>query len=412
VADEGTRSINLELERLLSEEPAQVLARERALADEFASSGTPLVLFGAGNLGRKTLRGLRGLGLNCVAFSDNAEALWGREVEGLPVLCPSEAAARFGSRAAFVVTIWRGESADPMRALVQQLQGLGCERVVTFVPLYWRDPAAFLPHYTIDSPHKVIAQAAAIRGAFALWADAASSREYVAQLRFRLRADFDALPSPVSHDIYFPDDLVAFSSDEVFADCGAYDGDTIRTLVKRRGSAFGRIIAFEPDPRNFARLQQYATGLGPETARKIVVHPFAVGARHEMVPFSATGSASSSVGGGTLLVESVAMEALLADQPPTYIKMDVEGAELDALAGARHLIEHHTPVLAIAAYHRQDHLWRVPRYIRELSDDYHLFLRPHVPNGWDLVCYAVPTRRLLEARCGSGERPGTVAAGG
>jgi hypothetical protein len=74
--------------------------------------------------------------------------------------------------------------------------------------------------------------------------------------------------------------------------------------------------------------------------------------------------------------------------------MDIEGAEIDALAGARRIIEKDRPVLGICVYHRQDHLWRIPLLISSLSNDYKIFLRPYSDEGWELVCYAVPINRL------------------
>ncbi|MDQ6831002.1 MAG: FkbM family methyltransferase, partial [Gemmatimonadota bacterium] len=66
---------------------------------------------------------------------------------------------------------------------------------------------------------------------------------------------------------------------------------------------------------------------------------------------------------------------------------------LDALAGAEQLIRREKPVLAVSAYHAQDHLWRVPLVMHAMNDGYRLFLRPHNEQGWDLVCYAVPEER-------------------
>src|SRR5436190_17949264 len=104
-----------ELDALLGEDLAAARARE---ASRFDSVATPfersLVLFGAGNLGRKTLRGLRKLGIEPLAFANNNASQWGANVDGLPVLSPAEAAARYARRAAFVMTIWRGEGTDTM----------------------------------------------------------------------------------------------------------------------------------------------------------------------------------------------------------------------------------------------------------------------------------------------------------
>jgi hypothetical protein len=87
------------------------------------------------------------------------------------------------------------------------------------------------------------------------------------------------------------------------------------------------------------------------------------------------------------------LDDLLAGSRPTYIKMDIEGAEPDALAGAQRTIRQHRPVLSICVYHTQYHLWSIPLLVHELAPDYRLFLRPHDADGWDSVCYAIPEER-------------------
>ena len=90
------------------------------------------------------------------------------------------------------------------------------------------------------------------------------------------------------------------------------------------------------------------------------------------------------------------LDSLVDGGRPTFIKLDIEGSEVDALNGARRTIQQQAPVLAVCVYHRQDHLWRIPLLLSHLRDDYAFFLRPHNEEGWDLLCYAVPLARLRE----------------
>jgi FkbM family methyltransferase len=293
-----------------------------------------------------------------------------------------------------VITIWRGESSDVMAERRQQLLDLGCATVVTFAPLFWKYADVFTPHYAFDLPHRTAAQVDAIRGAFSLWADEASRREFIAQLRWRLLADFAALPSPVGHEIYFPDDLVDVQPSEVFIDCGAYDGDTIRSLLRRGVFSDGQIVAFEPDAANFRQLQRYVATLPAPLRERISLQQAAVGARCCKVEFDATGTEASAVGSGGAIVDCVALDEALGDRRPTYIKMDIEGSELEAVTGAGGIIKAAQPVLAICVYHHQDHLWRIPAALADLTDEYRFYLRPHLLEVWDLVCYAVPVGRL------------------
>jgi hypothetical protein len=117
-----------------------------------------------------------------------------------------------------------------------------------------------------------------------------------------------------------------------------------------------------------------------------------------MLHLDATGTAGSATSmdasAGTIAVSAEPLDSLVGTNRPTMIKLDIEGAEIDALEGARQTIGRHAPILAICVYHRQNHLWKIPLMLRRWRDDYALFLRPHNEEGWDLVCYAVPRRRL------------------
>ena len=383
------------LQKLFSETMEDVYQREQSTFDKLADPfGSSLVLFGAGGLGKKTLAGLRSIGIEPLAFADNNQTLWGKDVNGVQVLSLEDAAKKFGKTAAFIVTIWKGEALDTMAERQKQLIELNCEKVIPFSYLYWKYKDLFLPHYAFDMPHKVFQQSEEIQRVFPLWGDDASRREYIAQLKWRIFMDFDALPAPVTHQIYFPNDLTSLSPDDVFVDCGAYDGDTIRSLLQAIETYSGNIFAFEPDPANFQKLEQYVSALPGSVHERLKLYPFAVGAHKSRVKFEASGTEASFVGSGDIEVDCVALDEILSDQKPTYIKMDIEGSELHALAGAQNTIKNNLPVLAVCAYHSQDHLWKIPALIHSYSDQYRFFLRPHLLEVWDLVCYAIPINRL------------------
>ncbi len=75
--------------------------------------------------------------------------------------------------------------------------------------------------------------------------------------------------------------------------------------------------------------------------------------------------------------------------PPNFIKMDIEGAEEDALRGAAEIIRQYHPTLAISIYHKHDDLWRLPQLIRGLYPDYELYIRHHFWGPWETVLYCV-----------------------
>lgn len=373
-----------------------VAAEERALFDRLAGGpGQPILLFGAGNLGRRVLAGLRRVGDQPLAFIDNNVALHGSLVDGLPVLSPEAATARFGDQAAIVVTIWtpRGRLAYP--DVASQLRSLGITRTVPFVPLLWKYQEEFLPYFCLDAPHRLYARADEVRAGFGLLADDASRAEYLAQLSYLLSSmDSIDVTIPSAAD-YFPRALVELSPDEVFVDCGAYDGDTLASFLHASGGHFRSVVAIEPDPIAARRLGAFVQTLPSEVRERITVHQKAVGAQPGWLGFEGGGTPGSRVAeSGALSVECVTLDSLLGDIAPTFIKMDIEGAEEGALLGAARTIRERRPVLAVCIYHLQADCYRLPILAAELCADYGLLLPRQGQSSEDLVCFAIPRERL------------------
>jgi FkbM family methyltransferase len=385
----------VELEALLRETEDEAAHRAATAFDRLVEPfGQSLVLFGAGNLGRRIAVTLRETGVEPLAFADNNPALWGRRVAGLEVLSPAQAAARHGATAAFLVTIWSPGSGHRYCDTRRKLRGLGCVKVVSFLPFLWKHAAQYLPDCFLDLPQRILPHRDEILALGRLWEDEESRRTYLTQLQWRFQDDYDGLPPRLQGPQYFPEGLFAPIPGEVFVDCGAYDGDTVKTFLAWARGDFEAIHAFEPDRLNFEKLTAHRDTL-PEPG-KVVLHQAAVGGAFEKLRFSDTGTASSvTTRDGAFEVDSVPLDGVLGGVRATFLKMDIEGAEEEALRGARELIQRNLPILAICTYHRQDHLWKLPLLIKALAPEYRLFLRAHQEEGWDVVCYAVPPNRLL-----------------
>ena len=91
----------------------------------------------------------------------------------------------------------------------------------------------------------------------------------------------------------------------------------------------------------------------------------------------------------TAMVDVVSLDELIeSDNNPIFLKLDVEGAEWQALKGGQRLIERYEPTIAISIYHQPDDLWELPLYIARLNPRYKLFLRTQGEDGMDVICYA------------------------
>ena len=379
------------MQRLQSESSENTRTRERNAFAAFAGSNEErIILFGAGPLGHMVLEGLEEAGIPPIAFADNNERLWLTEIKGIPVLSPSIAVERYRDSGCFVVTIYNG---SPVR---RKLKKLGCRNVAPFAALFWKYADVFTPQYGIDLPHKLPAFTDEIGTCHEVLADEQSRCELAGQIEWRYWLDNDALPTPLDPTkTYFPMDLISPSDDEVFVDCGSFQGDILPSFTSHWNSKFQRVFALEPDPQNREVLEANTRKMG--LTDRVTVLPYAAGHQSGLVSFQSTGTVTSQMveaGPQSLSVECRRLDDISWPLTPTYIKMDIEGAEPQAIVGATDLLRHHHPILAICTYHRTEHLWQIPNLIHSIDPEYNLFLRRYAEECWEGVCYAIPDHRL------------------
>lgn len=381
---------------MLASSTAIVSDHERTYFDHLVGESSPeLLLFGAGNLGRRTLAGLRRAGREPLAFVDNEASLHGSFVDRLRVLSPEVAASGYADKAVVVVTIWSPNKPLVYPGIAHKMNSLGYLRTVPFVPLYWKLSEEFLPYFCLDAPHRLYEAGPSVLAAFNLFRDARSQREYLTQVSYLLSSmDGVDLADTPDRETYFPRDLVSMSDAEVFIDCGAYDGDTLESFLLVTDNRFATAVAFEPDGDAASRLRTVVAGLSSDVRDRIRIVQMAVGGATGKVRFEGGGTPGSRIADtGSEEVDCTTLDTAIGDLVPTYIKMDIEGAEEAALRGAAETIRNHRPILAICIYHLQTDLYRIPTLLASLCPDYTLFLRRQARDS-DLVCFAIPNERL------------------
>jgi FkbM family methyltransferase len=346
------------------------------------------VLYGVSLLGKIAIDNLAKVGIIPLAFVDDNPKLRGTVAYGLNVIDFQDAVEQFGFSVTYVLTMWRN-----IKDIMAKLITLGIP-VMSFPNLARYYSKEFLPCFSLDFPYKMLKHEKIIKNTGFLWEDKISRIEYLSQIIWRINLDTLALPPSSSFDeLYFPSDLFEPDDNEVFIDCGAYDGDTIKEFIKWCPS-FKEIVAFEPDPENYKKLEEYKHTLWDNEQKKIFMYPAAVGLKSDYIHFTLLGSMSSYIG-GTDKVMCLALDDLKLLNP-TYIKMDIEGSELLALRGAENTIKEHLPILAICVYHLPHDLWEIPTYLHSMYPDYKLFLRRYLDEWCELICYAVPPNRLIK----------------
>jgi len=329
---------------------------------------TQYVLYGAGTTGRVVARQLTAAGNPPVCFADNHK--FADIMEGIQVHHPADAKQMFPD-AVWIATVMQPKFRDELLKQIADM-GVKSESLWTFLPNKEAVPSESA-EWTITD----------------LLGDRESVYEFHNQIAVR-KGEASQRPASSMEELYFPD-WITRRDDEHYIDCGAADGDTIAEF-KKRWPQFKQITAFEPDSLNMNKLRE-ATW----SDDRILRFNFAVSDHMHNTSFTSTGDYSAHLGGNGDQVICVSLDDLWKlENFPTYIKMDIEGSELEALWGARRIIRDHSPVLAICAYHTADHLWQIPLLIHALNPDYKLFFRRYAEGTWEIVYYAVPPERVKQ----------------
>jgi FkbM family methyltransferase len=186
-------------------------------------------------------------------------------------------------------------------------------------------------------------------------------------------------------DQFYGNSFVDLRPDEILIEGGAYDGDSIRHFLARSGGHYGEIIAFEPDEENFLRLRDYTQSL--VNVRAVCKGLSDVNGMQRFATGEGMASHLDADGAGQVAVCRLDDEV---DAPVTFLKLDIEGAEVSALAGARQTIARHQPKIAVAIYHRPDDILTIPKILEELDRPQRLYLRHHSGFHYDTTMFAIP----------------------
>ncbi|MDE6847163.1 MAG: FkbM family methyltransferase [Lachnospiraceae bacterium] len=178
--------------------------------------------------------------------------------------------------------------------------------------------------------------------------------------------------------------------DEVFVDAGAFDGQSSAMFALWAGK-YKKIFALEPDPQNREKCKETLKSIDAEYE----ILPFGAWDRTEELSFvSGLNGASHIENNEQIGVEkkvTVQVDKLdnLIHEKISFIKMDIEGAEINALKGAEKMIKTYKPKLAICVYHKKEDIWEIPRLILSYVPEYKLYLRHYSLSKDETVLYCI-----------------------
>jgi len=191
-------------------------------------------------------------------------------------------------------------------------------------------------------------------------------------------------------DQYFEPDFITPLADEVFIDAGCLDVGSILFFKNFVGDiGYKRIYAFEPSPKNYEICK---ANIEKHKLDDIVLIRKGLWDSYDTLLFDddAEFGSNSISGSGCVKIETVALDDVVGEtEKVTFIKMDIEGAELNALFGAKGIIKRDRPRLAICVYHKPEDIINIPSYILSLNPEYKIYLRHYSPIATETVLYAV-----------------------
>lgn len=189
---------------------------------------------------------------------------------------------------------------------------------------------------------------------------------------------------------YFDKDIIEFKNNECYVQAGCYDGKTVFDFIDNC-SSWKQILTFEPDPINLKNSQEIFLKKG---LKNIDIIPEGLAAKKDEVRFNSTGSSARANENGDIVVKVDSLDNILKsekffDLEPTYITLDIEGAEMDALKGMKETVIKYKPRLAISIYHRPEDIFLIPEYIYKLNSRYKFYLRHYTLGECDTVLFAI-----------------------
>lgn len=343
---------------------------------ELKASSLPILIYGMGNGADKIIAVFERYGIEYQDFFASDGFVRGHSFHGKTVLSYSQAVEKYPQ--GFDIVVSFGSKLPDVIEKIVSLQ----EKHKVFSPDVPVCGTELFNEEFFDT-HEVELYAAR-----ELLCDEKSKGTFDNVIRYKLTGRLDYLLDSAC-DENEADSLLKCDNYEIYADLGAYNGDTIKKYTEMCPK-ISKIYAFEPDARNFKKLSKYCEENG---LNAILLNNPACD-KDKILEFSASGNRNSSgASTGSFEHKTVQIEGKALDNVAEcvdFIKYDVEGLEYEALMGSRNLISTHAPDLLVSMYHKSEDMYLLPLLVSKLSDKYNLYLRrlPYIP-AWDLNLYAI-----------------------
>lgn len=344
-----------------------------------------LLLYGAGAFGKEILAILKKYNVAPESFLD-INAINKRSINGIEVNEPNSLKYSLEYRKNVTVLLTIVLNKKKKKEIMEFLNNLGYENIIDaqeIRAMYVKcdDFEGENPSYEYLKKNENN-----IMSVLDLLNDDESKETYCKNIIAHILRDYSEYAECDSEIQYFVKDIPFGKGFSKFVDCGAYIGDTGEELIKSIEKV-NTYIAFEPIKDNYTILSENMNRF-ENKVENILLFPCATSDDNKILNFTNMAGSSTTSKAGDTLVQGIKLDDAIKSFDITFLKMDIEGAEIDALNGAKRVIEKCKPDLAICVYHYINHFWKIPMLINSWNLGYKFYMRAHSSACMETVLYA------------------------
>lgn len=350
--------------------------KEENVWTQLKSSDKPIVLYGMGLGAEKVMSNLEQNDIRVDDIFASDEFVRGHSFKGYKVLKYSEVCEKYND---FNVVLCFATHID---SVIENIVQINNEHTVFAPDVPVAGSGIFTREYIEKNEDK-------FDRVFSILADDESKKVYIDILNFKVSGKIEYLINSFCDKNEVYKDILKLTESENIIDLGAYDGDTIREFCEITNGKYAHITALEPDAKNYKKLIK-----NTDEMEHITCLNLGAWNKKDKLIFDKSAGRNSKLSSKGECVQVTDVDSL--NIPATFIKMDIEGAELKALDGARQTIAKYMPKLYVCAYHRNEDLFALPLKILEISDKYKIYFRhsKYIP-AWECNFYCVKNKEKL-----------------
>lgn len=334
--------------------------------------GKPVVLYGMGDGADKVLNAFDKFGIKASAVMASDDFVRGQSFHGFEVKKLSQIEEEYGD---FNIALCFASQLEDVMNHIKAVE----KRHTVLVPS--------VPAFgsTLFDERFIAENINAIKSAYSLFEDELSKKVYKNVLAFYYTGELYLLDEITTDKDEAFKSLLQLGDSEVYVDLGAYNGDTIDEFLHYCKGSYRKIVAFEPNSKNFAKLQTHCGNMS-----NIDLWQLGSYSRNTVLTFNNKAGRNSAISDKGVETRVAAVDSILCGLAASYIKADVEGADVETVLGMKKTLQNFKPKLNFAAYHRFEDIFRLPLLIKQINSEYKIYLRhhPYIP-AWDTNLYCI-----------------------